>query len=362
MLPYLLLFILMCICATTDIYPLRNRWIITSITFIVALGMIILRDELGGSDYFMYKLFYSKVVPLADYLNGQYEPFYRTKIFEVGFVTLCSAIKSFDFTKGPYLMIFVISTFTLSTLWLSLKRYTPYIFIALLFYLYKAYFWHEFTLLRQSISIALFVFSIRYIKEKKYVKYIFINLIGVSMHASAIILIPLIFILNKKWKDTDIFILICIAFFLNMAGSYLFTFAMKIAGIVGLESRFGFYLYNERAINPLNFIEIMIILFISLFYRKQYEKEEPYFNIFLNMFVFSSFLIIAFSSFEIFARFKEYFVISYMILISYIIGDIKNNRTKIAAFSLFCAYVLLGYVRYLLTFDAGGLIPYKWIL
>ena len=361
MLPYLLLFILACICAATDIYPVRNRWIVTGFTFIVALGMIVLRDGHGGTDYLMYQLFYTKVVPLGDYINGLYEPFYRTKSFEVGFVTLCSTIKSIDFTKGPYMMIFIISTLTLTTIVKSLKEYTPYIFIALLFYLYKAFFWHEFTLLRQSISIAIFIFSIRYIKTNEYIKYILLNLVGVSMHASAIILIPLIFILNKKWKDQTICIITLIAFIINILGPYLFFSVVKIADIFNMGYRIATY-FNGRSINPLNFIEIIFILFIAVFYRKKYEEKEPYFDIFLNMFVVSSFLIIAFSAFEIFARFKEYFVITYMILISYMIGHIESKKTKAIVFLFFCAYVFLGYIRYLYTFDDGGLIPYKWIL
>lgn len=95
--------------------------------------------------------------------------------------------------------------------------------------------------------------------------------------------------------------------------------------------------------------------------RLNYEKKEPYFNLFLNLFVVSSFVIIAFASFEIFARFKEYFVIAYMVLFSYFIGHIQDTRTRTAAFLLFAAYCFLGYLRYIYTFDAGGLLPYKWI-
>jgi hypothetical protein len=137
---------------------------------------------------------------------------------------------------------------------------------------------------------------------------------------------------------------------------------MQLAELSGLGNRLGVYMGENLRINPLNFIEILMITSVALFKRKNYEAEEPYFNIFLNMFVFSSLIILSLSSLEIFARFKEYFVFAYMVLVSYMIGHIENKRSQFVAFGCLALYVLAGYVRYLLTFDQGGLLPYKWIL
>lgn len=357
---YLLLFVLGLSCAGTDIYPVKNRWVVTVPFIALMFAMVAFRDGLGGTDYTMYEYFYSKIVTLPEFIQGHYEPHYRTKSFEVGFVTLSSIIRIFDSTKTPYVFMFVIALINVVLLFVSTRKYTPYIFLAILFYLYKAYFWHEFTLLRQSIAIGLFMYSIQYVKSQECWKYMVCNLIGMSMHASAVVLLPLYFILNQKWSDKKILLIMVVAVLLNILGPVMFYVATQLAGLVGMADRFDTY-FISRTINPLNFLEIIFILFFAMYGRLNYEKKEPYFNLFLNLFVVSSFVIIAFASFEIFARFKEYFVIAYMVLFSYFIGHIQDTRTRTAAFLLFAAYCFLGYLRYIYTFDAGGLLPYKWI-
>lgn len=361
MVPYLLLFILAFACAATDVYPMKNKWVLVVPFIAVMFVLVAFRDGLGGTDYTMYKYFYSKIVSLPDFIAGHYEPHYRTKSFEIGFVTLSSIIRSFDSSKTPYVFMFVLASINIFFVFFTTRKYTPYLFIAILFYLYKAYFWHEFTLLRQSISIGLFMYSLQFVKSKEPVKYMICNLLGMSMHASAIVLLPLYFVLNQKWNDKRIIIIMLVAILLNILGPYMFQVATKLAALVGMADRFDTY-FTFRSINPLNFLEIVFVLFFAMYGRLQYEKEEPYFGIFLNLFVISSFLILAFSSFEIFARFKEYFVIAYMVLFSYFIGHIKDTRTRTVVFLLFGVYCFAGYLRYIYTFDAGGLLPYKWIL
>lgn len=362
MFPYVVLILLAILCAATDVVPVKNRFVVTVPFITLMFMMAAFRDRLGGTDYEMYELFYMKVVGLGDYFRGLYEPFYRVKSFEEGFVIFSSIVRSIDFTHGPFLFMFIIALVTFSIFIPSLKEYTPYVYIAILFYMYKAYFWHDFTLLRQAISIALFTFSIRYVMRKQYWKYIVLNLIGISMHHSAIILLPLCFFLNYRFSIRTIIITMVVAIFLSITGRYLLELSMNLAGAIGMGDRLASYAMGKGTINPLNFIEIFIILFCTLFYRSYYEEKEPYFNIFLNLFIISSFLIIAFSSFEIFARFKEYFVVAYMVLISYMVGHIEKNRSRWLIFAFLSVYVMMGYFRYIMIFSDGDLIPYKWIL
>ena len=359
--PYLLLYIIALFCAFTDILSVRNRWIVCGILLVLMTTMAVFRDKLGGNDFFMYSWFYQSAVPIRAYFEGKFVPEYHSKHFESGFAFVCCLIKTFDWTKGPYLLFAILTSFNFVLFYKSLKKYTPYIFIAILFYLYKGYFWHNFTLLRQSVSIALFMYSIQYLKDRKMTQYMLINLIGFSFHHSAIILFPLYFILNKRYTTPSFIILMLIAIGCNISNTSS-TICMRLAELSGLGNRLGVYMGENLRINPLNFIEILMITSVALFKRKNYEAEEPYFNIFLNMFVFSSLIILSLSSLEIFARFKEYFVFAYMVLVSYMVGHIKNKKDQLLVFGGVALYVLVGYVRYLLIYDQGGLIPYKWIL
>lgn len=362
MIPYIVLILLAVLCAATDVAPTRNRIVLFIPFFLVMFAIVAFRDHLGGTDYMMYEAFYSRIVPLKDYFNGLYEPFYRTKSFEEGYVFISCLIKTFDFTNGPYFYMFAIALINFCIFFPSLKEYTPYVMIAILFFMYKAFFWHEFTLLRQSLAISLFTFSIRYVQRGQNWKYILINLLGVSFHTTAIILLPLCFFMKRKFNDRTILFFVGIAFALSFLAPYLWKICMSIASMIGIGDRLVDYTANKRSLNPMNMIEILAMLFVALMYRKYYESKEPYFNIFLNIFIFSSLFVISFSSFEVFARFKEYFVVSYMVLISYFVGHVPTNRSRWAVFLGVTIYVVLGYFRYLFVFDGGEMIPYKWIL
>ncbi len=362
MLPYILLILLAMLCALTDVFPVRNRIVIVLPFVLLMFMMAAFRDNMGGYDYEMYKTYYAHIVGVGDYLKGLYEPFYRSKSFEPGFVFLSSVIRSIDFTQGPCLFFFVMALIAFGFFLPSLKEYTPYVFIALLFYLYKAYFWHNYTLTRQSIAIAIFTFSVRYVYRREYWKYIVLNLIAFSMHHSAIILLPLCFFLNYRFSIRTILIVIFVAIILGFSGHYLQDLCAKIAGIYGLGNRFSVYASDNNTVNPLNYIEIFAILFVALFYRHDYENKEPYFNIFLNMFLFSSLILIAFSSFELFTRFKEYFVVAYMVLISYMVGHIETTKLRLIVLGGLSLYVMIGYFRYICIFGYGDLLPYRWII
>lgn len=356
---YIILILLALLCASTDVSPVKNRIVVTLPFIVLLFLMSALRDHMGGFDYDMYAIYYSRIVNIVDYFNGSYHSYFRTKNFEEGFVVLSSLIRTIDFTNGPYFFFFTLALITFGIFLPSLKEYTPYVFIAILFYLYKGYFWHNFTLVRQAASIAFFVYSIRYVRSKEYWKYIVFNLIAFSIHHAAVILIPLCFILNYKLSIKTILIMFSVAFVFCLSGPLMKDICMQIASIFGMGSRLASYISDKGTINPLNFCEILVILFVALFYRNDYEKKEPYFNIFLNLFIISSLILIAFSSFEIIARFKEYFVIAYMILVSYMVGHIENNRDRWVVFALFSFYVTVGYFRYLVFFRE---IPYKWLL
>jgi hypothetical protein len=71
--------------------------------------------------------------------------------------------------------------------------------------------------MRNSKAILLFLFSLRYIEKKQIIKYIIVNTLGVLLHATAIIVLPLYFILNKKISRK-------LVLFIFIAGNIIYLF------------------------------------------------------------------------------------------------------------------------------------------
>lgn len=75
-------------------------------------------------------------------------------------------------------------------------RYLP---LAFFFYFTTLYFFLSLNVLRQTLAFSIFVFSIKFITDHQFIKYVITILITSTIHQSAIILIPLYFILNSDW-------------------------------------------------------------------------------------------------------------------------------------------------------------------
>lgn len=76
-----------------------------------------------------------------------------------------------------------------------------YWFILFLYLISINYYFYHLSMLRQSVAIYLFIFSLKYLYEKKLYKFILIIMIGVCFHKSAILLLgiyPIVKYLNRK--------------------------------------------------------------------------------------------------------------------------------------------------------------------
>ena len=59
----------------------------------------------------------------------------------------------------------------------------------------------EMNVLRNAKAVLIFLLSIKYIQDKKLLKYVGVILLAMTFHMSAILYLPLYFILNRKWPD-----------------------------------------------------------------------------------------------------------------------------------------------------------------
>lgn len=362
MIPYILLFLLFAIGSVFELFEVKNRGILTKIAILYMILLVILRDNLGGTDYYMYTEFYKSAVNIKDFFAGKFVSDYHSKHFEWGFCLYCCLVKTFDPTKQEHFFFFISGIATIIPFYIALKKYTKYVCVAIIFFLYKAFFWHDFTIIRQAIGISIFMLSIEYIKTRRIVPYMLCSLIAFELHNSAIILFPLYFFAHKKLTDTTVVTIVVVAALLNIS-NLVQIIASGIASSIGMEDRIAVYLNNDMGkINPLNFIEIFGLLAVLMLTRKRQEKDHEYFNIFLNFFIISSFLMLAFASINVFSRFKEFFVCSYLILIAYILESTRSKNNKIVILSFIILYSFAGYIRYILVFDDGALNPYKSIL
>ncbi|WP_425609801.1 EpsG family protein, partial [Vibrio splendidus] len=69
-----------------------------------------------------------------------------------------------------------------------------------LFFTVSIFYFASFNLVRQFTAVAIFLFSVRYIIERRMFKYILMILFSSSFHISALLMLPLYFVMNKNYN------------------------------------------------------------------------------------------------------------------------------------------------------------------
>lgn len=133
-----------------------------------------------GTDWINYKDAYEEIRDTgANYISsGGYEPLY---------ILLNAIVGAFNL---PYQCFFILQMFLM--LYIAYKGFEPYKFILhyTVFFFVTTFFLDSLNIQRQSISVYIFIFAIRYINSKEFGKYCLCIIIATLFHKSAVILFP----------------------------------------------------------------------------------------------------------------------------------------------------------------------------
>lgn len=321
------------------------------------------RYNLGGTDYFVYKKAYSVVPMIRDFNFANIQNVYGTFGMEKCYLFLNSLVKSMGLNFYGFTLLHSIIFY--SCMYIGLKRYTKNFNYFLVVFLYKMFFYDTFISMRQSISMAIFFIAVQFIEKRKPIKYFALCILAFLFHNSAIILFPLYFInrikISKKaFKIINIIGIIFLV--LNITGIFVFNPSGIVNKIFNgnqnaMEKAEGYFDTSEKIsiIHTLEYYLIAIIIYLN--YDSIQNKNE-HSNLILNMFVILMFIFTVMRGFVIITRIKDYFLWTYPILLYYLIENRKVKEKYLIAI-LSCIVCLYGYIRYINSFDNGGLMPYN---
>ncbi|WP_214798859.1 EpsG family protein [Exiguobacterium sp. s50] len=242
------------------------------------------------------------------------------------------------------MLIAIISLFYLCVVWYLIKqnlKFNQY-WIAMLILLINPYlFLIHLSSLRQTLAICFFIIAVKFAIERKWFMYLVLVIIAIGMHASAIVLLPLYFLLtDKPFKTKDSLFTIIIV------GILLFTsfFDQAVSELLKYFPSHYEYYFNERTQNSLRatLLSSVFFLMILLNLKKLKGKEIIYGKLSLIATIMS---ILAFKI-SMMNRFGMYFDIFLIITLPHIFTVIKNRYAKIALFMLIITIYLLRYYSF----------------
>ena len=321
------------------------------------------RYNLGGTDYFVYKTVYDVVPTITEFNFESVQNINGTFGMEKGYLLYNSIIKTLGFSFYGFTLINSIIFYT--CLYIGLKRYIKNFNFFLIIFLYKMFFYDTFISMRQSVSMVIFFIALQFIEKKKPVKYWILCTIALFFHNSAIILFPLYFIRNFKISKKTFMIINIVGLIfliLNITGIFVFN-PINVINIlfsnnsIALEKSNSYFDITEK-ISIIHSLEYFVIAIILYFNYEYIQNKNDKSKLVINIFIILMFIFTVMRGFVIITRIKDYFLWTYSIILYYLMENQEIKKKNIIAI-LVCVVCLYGYIRYLKSFDNGGLIPYN---
>lgn len=341
---------------------------ITIFTLIVLIIVSGTRYYLGGTDYYVYKSVYDSLPTLTEFItnfpNLHYS--YLTYGFETGYLFSNSFIKSLGFNFYGFTLFH--SIFFYISMYVGLKKYSWNFNLLVIVFLYKLFFYNTFISMRQSITLGIFFLSLKYIERNQPIKYFISILIATQFHSVAWVLMLVYFIkyLKISYKNiialNIIFIPTILISNLNVLAPLNFIvdwFSNPIVASKASNLLSGGEL--SSSVSLLHTLEYFFLMGLLIYFYEKIVDEYPESKFVVKIFLLLLPIFTLFRNYEMLTRIKDYFVLTYAILIDYFIRiDIKTPKAYFLIPTVaICAF---GFFRFIILFDNGGMIPYESFL
>ena len=207
-------------------------------------------------------------------------------------------------------------------------------------------------LMRNSIAILIFVNALTYLEQPNLLPYIGLCILAATFHVSALLYLPLYFIINyryNKYVYLGLFIIANAIFLLHLP--VITIILTHILGDVGGLVQMKIESYTSGNLDEMKTLSIGYLerlftgIMIFCYYDKLYELREEN-KVFINLFllyILASFMLSEFS--EISLRVSNLFICAYWIIWIDMMEcfSIKNNRRLYICFiSLYCVIKMIG--------------------
>jgi len=313
------------------------------ITFIILFLFLALRYDYGN-DYMSY-YYIHEAVNYGLSVWGENDILYKTLNLLI---------------PNYYWFITVISLFYIIVIYCLIKnnlQANKYWFATLILLINPYLFLIHLSSLRQTIAICFFILAVIFgIKRNIFMYYLF-NIVAIGFHSSAILLLPLYFLLNESKINKEIIVFICVLILV-----LLFTpLYEKIVYVVlkYLPRHYNYY-YEQGFKNSLRATMISsYYFFLTLLNINKLENKEIIYG---KLYLIATILSILAVKSSMISRIGMYFDIFSIITIPHIFSKIKMKANKHLLFIIMLIIYLLRYYSFFTNPLWESYVKYKTIL
>ena len=257
-------------------------------------------------------------------------------------------------TDKPQLLIFVGAVLSCVPVIYILYKYSVAYELSIFLFVATSYYTFSFNGMRQYMAAGILLLGTKYLfsqEKKAWLKYAVIVVIAALFHSSAIIMLPIYFVVRRKaWSITTFAIV-----FVSMVATLLFDAVLP--QFLNLVAQSDFSIYNESGwftkgeeagSSIVRVFVVLIPVVIAYFSKKRIRQLGKTGDILVNLAVvnFCFYLISLYN--WIFARFAIYTSIYYILLLTWLIMNSFKRKDRNLLYIL-CIVLYMGYfwaVRY----------------
>ncbi|CRK81672.1 EpsG family protein [Neobacillus massiliamazoniensis] len=265
---------------------------------------------------------------------------------DIGFGILQMILK--NFTNDPQLMIFITAFITNVLIIGVFYKYSRMIELSIFVYITSGFFITSMNGIRQCLAAAIVFAATKFLFDGNWKRYFLVVLIATSIHETALILIPIYFIVRRKAWTRATFFLISIAIIVVLGFNQFST--VLFAAIQ--DTQYGGY--KDFAEGGANVIRVAVEgapLLIAFFGREKLKTIMPNSDYIVNMAVLSLVFMIISTQNWIFARFSIYFTLYQFILISWVVKLFKESNQRLIYFTILICYLIYHYYDSVITLN-----------
>ena len=246
-----------------------------------------------------------EMVDYNEYRGVYYLDYFQ---FEPGYELMQNIFSGLGVPFAVFVFIFAV----ISCIFLKKAFSNYWFFWGMLLVLAKLATFYAMSGMRQWMALCICFYAISILLKGEKRKFVFWTIIAFTFHRSAFIVLPLIFLYKREFSYKLSLIIMALAVIVGYSAK---EFLFAAADASDLFDATGYLIDDEGGINALNWIENFAFLIMGLAIRKKVIDKVPHYDFFLYMMLIYCAFLIAGSDFGIIKRLRDYYVLSYYIIL-----------------------------------------------
>jgi transmembrane protein EpsG len=305
---------------------------VAAASFVLVSG---LRSNIGDTPFYAYSYYLLEPTFAGFSFEGDF-----------GFNAMQIALKMV--TEDPQALIFLTALATNVLIVAGLYGYSRMIEVSLFLYITTGMFTVSMNGIRQYLAAAILFAGTRWLIRGDWKKYFLIVLLAATIHKTALIMLPLYFLVRKRAWTRASLLLIALAVLVAIGFDMFFG-----ALLVLLEgSRYAIYgQFDEGGANIIRVAVAGIPLLVAFLGRRKLRSIWPESDVFVNMTLLGFLFMVISTANWIFARFNIYFGLYSLVLFTWIIPLFAERYRKLAYYGVLVFHLLYFYYEHVVTLD-----------